>query len=555
MSVLATDESALRTLAAMPFLDRLELAAVSSLSEGTAHNALERLSGEGLACCVQHAGPLTASTRRWYITAGGPALLARLDQTPADRLLGVHPVSAHWQRLLLERLDAVAVIYRLASAVATADGAFRFRWYRAAALDAALALPGGRTLGVIRQGATAERTAFADRFRRLLDPREAVPRALLALMPDGARLRQDRGLLSRYLGPVFLARERDVASAVSTDPVWHLTGGSAVLSLEEVLERVRSGGSLPAEPPLARRSPPKKLSVNEKLEKVPDHLLPVVLKSSHKGVLDRLADWPWITASDLRELTGLSPSSLSQVTTFLERLGLTAKFRLADRTRLALTRRGLAYLARRDRTSVADVVQRWGVEPAGGSPPATWREVPGSRSRSLARTIEHTDAVHRFLGRMSRQAREQGYRVVHFDPPHRATRRFRHRGRLRSIHPDAFGILRRGGETFPFFLEWERRAVRPSTMAVRLAPYLRYYSSKQPLDDHGEWPLVLVVFDDYLAEGNFLGVARNEMERARVEVPLWVSYRELLEKVGPLGRAWRNPEVLEPSYAFDIPRR
>ena len=546
MSLLPTDESALRTLAAMPFLDRLELTALSGLSEGTAHNALERMREEGLADCVRHAGPLTASTRRWHVTTGGVTLMARLDEIPADRLLGTLPLSAHWQRLLLERLDAVSVIYRLASAVATAEGEFRFCWYRAAALDAALALPGGRTLGVIRQGATAERTAFSDRFRRLLDPREAVPRALLALMPDGARLRQDRRLLSRYPGPVFLARERDVAGAVSGDPVWHLTSAPAVISLEEVLERLHSGGSLPVEQPLARRSPPRDLSLPEKPEKVPDRLLPVVLKSSHKGVLDRLADWPWITASDLRDLTGLSPSSLSQVTTLLERLGLAAKFRLADRARLALTRRGLAYLARRDRTSVTEAVQRWGAESADGSPPATWREVPGSRSRSLARTIEHTDAVHRFLGRMTRQARERGYRVVQLDPPHRAARRFRHLGRLRSIQPDAFGILRRGSKMFPFFLEWERRAVRPSTMAARLAPYLRYYSSKQPLDDNGDWPLVLVVFDDELAESNFHGVARGEMGRAGVDMPLWVSHVDLLEKIGPLGAAWREPNVLEP---------
>ncbi len=67
--------------------------------------------------------------------------------------------------------------------------------------------------------------------------------------------------------------------------------------------------------------------------------------------------------------------------------------------------------------------------------------------------------------------------------------------------------------------------------------------------------MVLVVFDDYLAEGNFLDVARNEMERAKAQVPLWASCREVLEKIGPPGRAWRSPEVLEPSYAIDIPRR
>ena len=104
--------------------------------------------------------------------------------------------------------------------------------------------------------------------------------------------------------------------------------------------------------------------------------------------------------------------------------------------------------------------------------------------------------------------------------------------------------------TRPFFLEWERRAVRPGTMAARLAPYLRYYSSRRPLDDHGALPTVLVVFDDDLAATHFLRVARREMERAGVEVPLWVSDKAALERLGPLGRAWLKPDGWEPGYAF-----
>ena len=42
-------------------------------------------------------------------------------------------------------------------------------------------------------------------------------------------------------------------------------------------------------------------------------------------------------------------------------------------------------------------------------------------------------------------------------------------------------------------------AVRPVTMAARITPYLRYYATRRPLDDHGVVPLVLVVFDDDLA--------------------------------------------------------
>ena len=45
--------------------------------------------------------------------------------------------------------------------------------------------------------------------------------------------------------------------------------------------------------------------------------------------------------------------------------------------------------------------------------------------------------------------------------------------------------------------------MRPTTMAARIAPYLRYYSSHRPTDDHGVRPAVLVVFDDDLAATHF----------------------------------------------------
>ena len=69
------------------------------------------------------------------------------------------------------------------------------------------------------------------------------------------------------------------------------------------------------------------------------------------------------------------------------------------------------------------------------------------------------------------------------------------------------------------FLEWERRAVRPSTMSERLAPYLRYFSSHRPTDDHGVQPYALVVFEDDLVQTHFLRLAREEMQAARVQVP------------------------------------
>ena len=62
--------------------------------------------------------------------------------------------------------------------------------------------------------------------------------------------------------------------------------------------------------------------------------------------------------------------------------------------------------------------------------------------------------------------------------------------------------VRASGKTLPFFLEWEKLAMNPSTMSARLARYLRcYYFSNHPLDDHGHGPLVLVVFETTWAKG------------------------------------------------------
>ena len=90
--------------------------------------------------------------------------------------------------------------------------------------------------------------------------------------------------------------------------------------------------------------------------------------------------------------------------------------------------------------------------------------------------------------------------------------------------------------------------MRPVTMAARLAPYLRYYSSRRPTDDHGARPDVLVVFDDDIAATHFLMLAEREMARTGVEVPLRVSHREAIDALGPLGPAWLTPGDWEPAW-------
>ena len=537
----------LRALAEMPFLDRLEMVEVSGWSRGAVYGAVEKLETGGFCAPALHAADPLPPTRRFHLTAAGLRRLAEEEGVSLDELVRIRPVSAQWRRSLMERLDALAAIYRLACAVSGVAFPIRFRWYRAQPLDAGLALPGGRTVGIVRQGLTADRTGFAKRLWRLRDG--PMPGTALILMADEVRLRHARRLLSTGPVPALLALEGRAVLAGAGDRIWSPPAVNAALDLRYVLERMNPGGELPVEAEPQRAAVPEDFAVEGPGWDIPDHLLPVLLKAAEKRALDLAFDWPWVSMKELAGLLGVSQPRASQLVNPLEGFGLVARPRDAG-GRLALTDRGLALLARRDRTSFGVAKKRWSMTPEDAQAPLDWRNVSGRNSRQLLRNVEHTTAVHAFLAALTGQARLLGWEVSQLDPPPRASRYFRHQDRMRSINPDAFGVLRKGDTAWPFFLEWERRAVRPSTMSARLAPYLRYFSSHRPTDDHGVRPSVLVVFDDDIAQTHFLRVAREEMQAKRVEVPLWVSHREAIEQMGPLGRAWRAPGQWESPQAL-----
>ena len=464
-----------------------------------------------------------------------------------EDLLRHHPASAQWQRILLERLDAVASIYRLACAVSEVAWPIGFRWYRGLPLDAAIELPGGRCIGVVRIGPSADRTGLANRLWRLRQG--SLPSAVLLLLPDEVRLRHARGLLAGFPVPAVLAIEREAALGPD-GAIWRLPSVHAAISLKAVLERAVPHGVLPEERPLARLTPPAAPALDASERDVPNCLLPALLRPAEKRALDLLADWPWLSPEHLQALLGVSRARTAQITSALRDHGLAARVPAAN-GRLVLTERGLTLIARRDRTSIGLAKKRWSAAPLDGGAAGGWRDVAGRRSRQLLRNVEHTAAVHGFIAALAEQSRAFGCELVQLDPPHRAARYFRRDGRLRSVLPDAFAVVRREGRVWPCFVEWERRAVRPSTMAAKLAPYLRYYASHRPTDDHGARPVVLVVFGDELAAHHFLRVAREEMERTSVELPLWVSQEGLIEREGPLGAIWLAPAGgWEPGCAF-----
>ena len=537
----------LRALASMPFLDRLEMVAVCGWSRGAVYEAIESLESGGFCASVLHATELLPPARRFHLTSAGLRRLAEEEGIALDELVRARPVSAQWRRSLMERLDALASVYSVASAVSDVAYPIRFRWYRAAPLDAAMTLPDGRTVGVVRQGLTADRSGFS---RRLLLLRDGpMPGTVLILMADDVRLRHARRALSTTDVPALLAVERRAVLAGAGDRIWSPAKVSAEIDLRYELGRADHGGELPQEPEPERADAPADFAIKGLGWDISDHMLPVMLRPTEKRALDLISDWPWIALKELAGLMGVSPQRVSQLVNPIEGFGLAARPRDAG-GRLALTDRGLSLLARRDRTSVGVAKRRWSIALQDAKAPLEWRNLSGGRSRQLLRNIEHTAAVHVFLAALTAQARLLEWDIVQLDPPRRASRHFRHDGGMRAVNPDAFGVLRRGETTWPFFLEWERRAVRPSTMSARLAPYLRYFSSHRPTDDHGTRPSVLIVFEDEIAQTHFLRVAREEMKTAGGTVPLWVSHREAIDALGPLGRAWRAPTDWESPQAL-----
>ena len=536
MRLYSGDIELLGTLARMPFLDRLELAALSGRSRAAVYQRVERFLDAGLIESVGQASELVTPTRRFCLTDRGVRRLASEEGVPVAQLLRTRPVSGQWRRLLLERLDAAAVIYRLAEQAAHFAFPLGLRWQRAAPMDALLELPGDLCAAVVRQGRTADRTGFAKRIRRLKQtPGHGV---VLIICPDETRLRHARRLVAGPPAITFLALERDVALAGAEAAVWRGPTGAVPLTLREALGYTLPASGQRSERPLVRVSRPEPLEA-ECADA--SWMLPAALTTAEKRALDLVGDWPWLRPGHLAALLGVGRRRLTQLLARLDELGLITRLtRAAAGPRLALSDRGLAYLARRDRTAVGIARKRWSPEPRWAGEALDWRNVSGIRSRQLLRNLEHTEAVHWFNTLLARQAREQGARLVQLDPPHRASRYFRSFERMRSIQPDAYALVETPSGEQGFFLEWERRAVRPATMAARLAPYLRYYATARPIEDHGLLPRVLVVFEDELAADHFLRIAADAVARVEVPLPLLVSDRLRLEQHGPLGRAWRS---------------
>ncbi len=560
-------EEALLLLCAAPLATVDELSRFGRVPASTLRERLEKLAKRSLVSSVpHHLSILGARPKRRYfpteqgVIAGGVATKGRAH------MLRAYPVSKQWFRLLAERLDAIAVLYRVAAMVADADphnDPVRVDHYRRGPYDMLLILPGGRSIGLIRQGPAFPTSRLRYRLRSIerMDSSDRPFVTLVLTHADQATRRAIRSLgdPSEHLR-TFVVTEGELLAGDHTGVVWQQCGSglgepvriaadaslAGILALaERLLDSSHSFlGKSPKLNPTALYSSGVQASMPEPTQQLTS-TLPVQLTRAEKDALDLLAAWPLCTREQLAGLMG--GVTLRRVNQVLRSLGQHSLVR-ADGPLHVLTDGGLTYLARRDRAAVGLTLDRWSAEPAYSNPEV----YAGTALRALASQQRHHAGVTGFAVALSAEvARSQHYDLFDLLPTSRSSIGYRYDWTTYVILPDASFTLEYRGRWRPYLLEFERRATTPKRILDRLESYRRYFQSGWAERDHGGLlPRVLFVFETPGNEDAFLGAA-DRLDGP----PIITSNVETLVECGVLGYSWRESPSASSSEGLNLTGR
>ena len=338
-------EEALQLLCATPLATVEELSRFGRVPASTLRDRLKKLTERGLVDSVPHhlSALGTRSQRRYFptekgVTAAGAATKGR------NHMLRAYPVSKQWLRLLAERLDAVAVLHRVAAMVADADphdDPVRVDHYRNGPYDMLLTLSRGRTIGLIRQGSALPTSRLRYRLRSIerLDSDDKPFVTLVLTHADQATRRAIRSLgdPSEHRR-TFVTTEEEFLAGNHTGVVWQQCGSgvgeavridadaslSGILALAERL--LDSSYSFLRDRPKPKPGTLYPSGVQAAMPEPTEQLTPalsVQLTRADKDVLDLLAAWPLCTREQLAGLMGgVTLRRVNQVLRSLSQHGL-----------------------------------------------------------------------------------------------------------------------------------------------------------------------------------------------------------------------------------------
>lgn len=544
-------------LCAAPFATVGDLASLNRFPETTLRDRLRKLTNRGLVSHISHHYFALGNNphKRFFPTLEGISAVWDEDGG-ARQFIRSYPVSRQWFRLFTERLDAIAVIYRVAAMVADEDPRrqpVRIDFYRSGPYDALLTLSHYRSIGIVRQGPTLPSASL--RYRLNTIDRmgyEQEPLVTLVLTHSNSATRRAIRALSNYniRSSTYVATERQVLWSLKNAEVWQEGGygyGQEPPVAVEPDSRLSHMFERLHDLVLVYR---RELLLSRKIEPNPDELYPlravasapdpakqlaeahsVQLSATGKEVLDVLAAWPFSTTDQFASfLRGATRRRANQVLRSLRSQGLIRNFEGGN----TLTDEGLAYLARRDRAAVGKTLDRWSSESADIIP----GHIEGTALRSIDAQIRHHDGIIGFASALNKEvAYDRNYRLFDLLPTSRTSVTFNYRFVNYTIHPDATFLLEYRGKWYPYLLEFERRATTPRRIRDRLTSYRRYFRTSWPRRDHGgKSPRVLFVFESAEDEWTFLHACDEE-----ISPHVFTSNEPLLDRLGVLGLCWRRP--------------
>jgi DNA-binding Lrp family transcriptional regulator len=547
-----TLEDTLRLLCSAPLATVEELSAFGRIPATTLRRRLTKLVARGLVDSIAHhlsaLGPNLR--RRHFPTVKGIEAAANVEHG-TERFLSEYPVSREWFRLLTDRLDAVAVLYHVAAMIANADPErqpVRVDHHRQGPYDLLITLSGCRSLGIVRQGPVLSSANLRYRLRTLeqLRPRQRPTATLVLTHADQSTRRAFRTLGNPMEhGSTFVATEGELLAGDAQAQVWQQCGSdkrpflpeaiNPDVSLDDIMgwlgRRARhAAGDRP-------RPDPEELYPNRLRALVPQptaqvqSALAVRLTRAEKQALDLLAAWSLCSTEQLSGLMGgVTRRRANQVIRSLTQHGL---IRAEGESHL-LTDEGLTWLARRDRASVGQVLDRWTAEPGLNNP----RVYVGTALRSVASQPDHHAALITLAAALTAEgAKSQEYGVLDLLPTSRSAVGYWYNDTSYVVHPDISFILDLPEGYRHCFMEYERRATTPRRVRARLENYRRYFQSGYARRDHGgELPLVLFVFETPNDEDAFMDAA-SYVDHA----PFASSNMETIAQHGILADTWLPP--------------
>ena len=547
-----TLEDTLRLLCAAPLATVEELSAFGRIPVTTLRRRLTKLAASGLVDSVAHhlSALGTNPRRRHFPTVQGIEAAANVENG-TERFLSEYPVSREWFRILTDRLDAVAVLYHMAAMIANADPErqpVRVDHHRQGPYDLLITLSEGRSMGIVRQGPMLSSANLRYRLRTLeqLRPRQRPTATLVLTHADQATRRAFRTLGNPMEHRrTFVATEGELLAGDAQAQVWQQCGSdkrpflpeaiNPDVSLDDIMGWLgRRAGHATGDRP---RPDPEELYPERLRALMPrpteqvKSSLAVRLTRAEKQALDLLAAWPLCNTDQLAGLMGgVTRRRANQVIRSLTQQGLIR----AEGESHVLTDEGLTRLARRDRASVGQVLDRWTAGPSLSNP----HVYAGTALRSVASQPDHHAALTTLAATLTADcAKSRDYGVLDLLPTSRSAVGYWYNDTSYVVHPDISFTLDLPEGYRHCFMEYERRATTPRRVQARLENYRRYFRSGYARRDHGgELPLVLFVFETPDDEDAFMDAA-SYVDHA----PFASSNLETIAQSGILADTWLPP--------------